>query len=132
MSPQAIAEHRKRIGFEVGVVLKTDYYVPDLSKEELAASLAGWCDALEDWPVDQIVWALNEHRNTRPDKRPNAGHILSILKRKRGEEYAAKAATLRKAADPAPVITEEARARAAARVAELFPSIAKRMPKVQE
>lgn len=113
------------------MVLKTDYYVPDLSREEMAASLASWCDALEDWPVDQIRWALSEHRNTRPDKRPNAGHILDILKRKRGEEFAAQVRQLPKPETPAPVITDEQRARNLAFMAEKFPSLVKPIPEVK-
>lgn len=56
---------------------------------------------------------------------------MAILKRARGEKYAKQVAAT-KVADPQPVITEEARARNAARVAELFPSIVKRVPEVKE
>ncbi|WDA11782.1 hypothetical protein [Paracoccus marcusii] len=138
MSPQDIEEHRKRIGFEVSVLLKTDYFAPDLSPEELAASIANWCDALEQWNIDQIRAAFNEHRDTRPDKRPNPGHIREILKRKRGQEFARRRrqnAEVNRTVEKPRAMTPERHAVLSQELAAEFPSYAhmiKRMPKAAE
>jgi len=55
-----------------------------------AAILADWCDALEDWTQEQVVWALRKWRNENPNKRPNAGHILALMKEARGKKIAAQ------------------------------------------
>ena len=126
MSPQNIEEHRRRIGFEVSVILKTDYFTPDLSPEEFAASIANWCDALEEWHINQIREAFNEHRDTRPDKRPNPGHIQAILKRKRGEEFARRRrqnAEANRTAESPRAMTRERHAVVAEELAEKFPSV---------
>lgn len=53
-----------------------------------AGILADWCDTLEDWKRDQVVWALRKWRNNNPNKKPNAGHILMLLKEARGKKIA--------------------------------------------
>lgn len=55
-----------------------------------AGVLADWCDALEDWTQEQIVWALRKWRNENPNKRPNPGHILLLMKDARGRKLAAQ------------------------------------------
>lgn len=129
MQPQDIAEHRKRIGFEVKIKLD-DYFLPNFSSHEWAAKIADWCDTLEDWPIDQIRWALTEYRNNEPNRRPNPGHILQLLKKRRGEEYAKRMS--KKPADPQPVVTDEDRARAKEFMAEKFPHLVKPIPEVSE
>lgn len=52
--------------------------------------MADWCDALEDWTQEQIVWALRRWRNENPNKKPNAGHILAVMKEARGRKVAAQ------------------------------------------
>lgn len=52
--------------------------------------MADWCDALEDWTQEQIVWALRKWRNENPNKKPNAGHILGLMKEARGRKIAAQ------------------------------------------
>jgi hypothetical protein len=52
--------------------------------------MADWCDALEDWTQEQIVWALRKWRNENPNKKPNAGHILAVMKEARGRKVAAQ------------------------------------------
>jgi len=52
--------------------------------------MADWCDALEDWTQEQIVWALRKWRNENPNKKPNAGHILAVMKEARGRKIAAQ------------------------------------------
>lgn len=55
-----------------------------------AAMLADWADTLEDWTHEQVVWGLRKWRNENPSRKPNPGHILSILKEQRGKSEAAK------------------------------------------
>ena len=55
-----------------------------------AAILADWADTLEDWTQEQIVWALRKWRNENPNKRPNPGHILALMKEARGKKIAAQ------------------------------------------
>ena len=108
------------------------YWQEQLAPGLKAAVLADWADELEDWPQDQVRWALREWRRENSRRKPNPGDIVGVLKKRRGEEYAARAAALPSPAVSQPVVTEEARARNAARVAELFPAIVKAMPRVQE
>ena len=108
------------------------YWHTEMPAPLKAAVLADWADELEDWPLEQVRWGLREYRRENPRRKPNPGDILAVLKKRRGQEYAAKAAALPKADNFAPVITDEARARNAAKVAELFPAIAKRIPEVKE
>jgi hypothetical protein len=50
--------------------------------------LADWMDTLEDWSHEQVVYALRKWRNDFPDKRPNPGHILGMMKDLRGRRVA--------------------------------------------
>lgn len=52
--------------------------------------MADWCDALEDWTQEQIVWGLRKWRNDNPNKRPNPGHILMLMKDARGRKIASQ------------------------------------------
>lgn len=131
MTPQQCAEHRGRIGVEVRIILN-GYWQPDEGTEMQKAVLAHWLDALEDWPLDQVRGALISWQMDNPNRRPNPGHIVQMLKKRRGEQYAQKLAALPKPADAQPVVTEEARQRNLEVVSQLFPTIAKRMPEVKE
>lgn len=131
MTPQQCAEHRGRIGVEVRIILN-GYWQPDESPEMQKAVLAHWLDALEDWPLDQVRGALISWQMDNPNRRPNPGHIVQMLKKRRGEQYAQKLAALPKPAAPQPVVTEEARQRNLEVVSQLFPTIAKRIPEVKE
>lgn len=108
------------------------YFDPSESEEVKAGLLAWFCDELQDWKHEQVVWGLREWNRENPRRRPTPGDIVAILKRARGEKYAKQLATMGKTADATPVITEEARARNLAVVSELFPSIVKRVPEVKE
>ena len=44
-------------------------------------------DALEDWHVDQVRAALRQWREEFPNKKPNPGHVLKLLKERRGRAY---------------------------------------------
>ncbi len=56
------------------------YWRDDMPDRQRAMILADWCDELENWKVDQIRWALRKWREANPNKKPNPGHILGILK----------------------------------------------------
>jgi hypothetical protein len=71
-------------------------YPPEAIK---TAILADWADTLEDWEHRQIVWALRKWRNENPNKKPNPGHILSILLRGRGLKKAKEAKEAKEAAE---------------------------------
>ena len=131
MSQEQCAAHRSQIGFEVEVVLQ-GYWQEMIAPEMKAAIMADWADELEDWPVDQIRWALREWRRENSRRKPNPGDIVGVLKARRGEEFAKQLAALPKPVEPEPVITEEARARNLEFVAQLFPTLTKRVPEVKE
>ena len=89
LSPQERIEHRGKIAFEVEVIMHS-YWLATPPEQVKAAILADWCDALEDWTQEQVVWALRKWRNESPNKRPNAGHILALMKEARGKKVAAQ------------------------------------------
>lgn len=107
------------------------YFDPSESDEVKSGLLAWFCDELQDWTHEQVVWSLRTWNRENPRRRPTPGDIVSILKRARGEKYAKQVAAT-KAAEPQPVVTEEARQRNLEVVSQLFPTIAKRMPEVKE
>lgn len=88
LSPQGLQEHRAKIAFEVKVVLSA-YYQPHEAEEIKAAQLAWWCDDLQDWEQEQVVWALRMWNRDNPRVRPTPGDILAIMKEARGKKYAA-------------------------------------------
>lgn len=91
LTPDALAAHRAAIAFDVEVVL--DGYWKDRPSEAIKTGiLADWSDSLEDWHHEQVVYALRKWRNENPRKKPNPGHILSILKSERGKAEVARAA----------------------------------------
>lgn len=106
------------------------YFDPSESDEVKAGLLAWFCDELQDWKHEQVVWGLREWNRENPRRRPTPGDIVAILKRARGEKYAKQIAAT-KVADPQPVITEEARLRNLEVVSQLFPNIVKRVPEVK-
>lgn len=71
--------------------------------------MADWADALEDWTQEQILYALRKWRNSNPSRKPNPGHILSILKELRGRAEAKR--------NPTPQPQEETRDKVSAEVA---------------
>jgi hypothetical protein len=91
LGPHALDKHRARIGVEVEIILH-GYWKDQPAQIVKDGILADWMDNLQDWHADQIKAALVEWRNENPSKRPNPGHILKILKRRRGQVFAARSA----------------------------------------
>jgi hypothetical protein len=126
LSPQQLSAHRAAIAFDVKTVLSA-YFQPHEAEEIKAAQLAWWCDELQDWTQEQVLWALRKWNRDYPDKRPTPGHILAICKDTRGRKIAAELAKAKPAPEPERVpATQEQRDRIAALVAGMFPM--RRMP----
>ena len=49
-----------------------------------AMILADWCDRLQDWTQEQILFALRSWQDSNPNKRCNPGHIKFLLEGMRG------------------------------------------------
>ena len=94
LSQQDLREHRTNLASEVRVVLSA-YFQPHEAEDINAAQLAWWCDELQDWTREQVVWGLSDWNRNNPRLRPTPGDIVAILKRERGKKYA-------KSATPAP------------------------------
>lgn len=88
LSPQQLSEHRARIAFDVRTVLSA-YFQPHEAEEIKAAQLAWWCDELQDWTQEQVLWALRQWNRQNPRARPTPGDILLICKEARGRKIAA-------------------------------------------
>jgi hypothetical protein len=111
LSPQDLHEHRAMIASEVRVVLSA-YFQPTEAEDVKAAQLAWWCDELQDWTREQVVWGLRKWNRESPRARPTPGDIVGILKAQRGKAEAARMPKLQ----PLPQqseITEEDRQRRA-------------------
>lgn len=63
------------------------YFQPSEAQEVRTGQLAWWCDELQDWGHEQIVWGLREWNRMNPRLRPTPGDIVSLLKAKRGEAW---------------------------------------------
>jgi hypothetical protein len=89
LSPQELADHRQAIASEVKVVLSA-YFQPHEAEEIRAAQLAWWCDELQEWTREQVVWALRKWNRDDPRRRPTPGDITGLLKQARGRKVAAQ------------------------------------------
>ena len=83
LSPEQLDAHRASIASDVEVILQ-GYWDSQPPPNIKAGILADWADTLEDWTGEQVLYGLRKWRNENPNKRPNPGHILSILKLTRG------------------------------------------------
>ena len=88
LSPQQLSDHRATIASEVKIVLSA-YFQPHESDEVKAGQLAWWCDELQDWTQEQVVWALRHWNRENPRLRPTPGDIVAICKKARGRKIAA-------------------------------------------
>lgn len=78
LQPQELEEHRTKIAFDVEVVLR-GYWQTNPPEAIKVAEMADWADTLENWTHEQVVWGLRKWRNENPSRKPNPGHILSLL-----------------------------------------------------
>jgi hypothetical protein len=88
LSPDQLSEHRRRIAFDVKTVLSA-YFQPHEADEIRAAQLAWWCDELQDWTQEQVLWGLRKWNREHPRARPTPGDVVAILKEARGKKIAA-------------------------------------------
>jgi hypothetical protein len=88
LSPDQLSEHRRRIAFDVKTVLSA-YFQPHEADEIRAAQLAWWCDELQDWTQEQVLWGLRKWNREHPRARPTPGDVVAILKEARGRKVAA-------------------------------------------
>ena len=86
LSPQELQDHRAKIAFEV----RTHIRWFERDERVIAARLSWWCDELQDWTQEQVVWALRKWNRDRPDTEPTPGHIVAIMKEARGRKIAAQ------------------------------------------
>lgn len=96
LSPQQLSEHRQKIAFEVKIVLSA-YFKPHETEDIQAGQLAWWCDELQDWTHEQVVWALRQWNRDNPRLRPTPGDIVAICKAARGTKVAKEIAAKRAA-----------------------------------
>ena len=84
LSADQLDEHRRAIAFDVEVILD-GYWEKHPPVHVKAGILADWADTLEDWTQEQVLYVLRKWRSINPNKRPNPGHILAMLKETRGK-----------------------------------------------
>jgi hypothetical protein len=85
LSPQERTDHRQKIASEVKVVLSA-YFQPHEDERIKAAQLAWWCDELEDWTQEQVVWALRKWNRGQPAHTAHTGRRGSHLQGREGQE----------------------------------------------
>lgn len=96
LSPQGLQDHRAAIAFEVKTHVK--FYERD--DRVVAAKIAWWCDELQDWTQEQVVWGLREWNRNSPRTDPSPGDILAMMKEMRGRREAAKMAAIAPPPEP--------------------------------
>jgi hypothetical protein len=104
LSPQELQDHRAKIAFEVRAHIR--WFERD--ERVIAARLSWWCDELQDWTQEQVVWALRKWNRENPDKEPTPGHVLALMKEARGRKIAAQLPKPEPAPDRKPVTKEAA------------------------
>ena len=109
MSQAELVDHRAKIAFEVKTVLSA-FFQPNEADEIKTAQLAWWCDELQAWTREQVVYGLRKWNMDKPRLRPTPGDIVRILKQTRGEKEAERMAADRqpKPAKASDRITPEA------------------------
>ena len=109
MTQQELQKHRAKIAFDVRTVLSA-YFQPHEAEEIKAAQLAWWCDELQDWTQEQVLWALRKWNRDKPDRRPTPGHIVQIMKAARGRKIAASLPKQKPAPERKPIDGDAANA----------------------
>lgn len=130
MQRHELEMHRRAIALFVDVELSA-YYVRDLSEEHRGLALGRWCDELQDWPLPAIRAAFAKHVRANPDRTPNYGHILALLKQAWGEKHAPVVrAVMARPVQRVDLPSEERRREIVAEMAARFPGLGiKRMDK---
>lgn len=109
------------------------YFRADMSEARRSLVLARWATELQDWTVPMIREACARWVRENPDRRPNYGHILQLLKAAWGEQNApAVRAAL---AAPRPDVDRpslERRIAITEEMSKLYPGLIKRIEPVQE
>lgn len=88
LSPEQLSEHREKIAFEVTVFMSV-HFQPNEAENIRAGQLAWWCDELQDWTREQVLWSLRKWNGDNPRLRPTPGDIVGICKAARGRKIAA-------------------------------------------
>lgn len=107
LSPQQLSEHRQRIAFDVRTILSA-YFQPHEAEEIKSAQLAWWCDELQDWSQEQVLWALRQWNRNNPRLRPTPGDIVAVCKAARGRKIASQRPKVEKAPEREPVTAQRA------------------------
>lgn len=109
------------------------YFKPHETEEIQAGQLAWWCDELQDWTREQVVWALRQWNRDNPRFRPTPGDIVAMCKAARGAKVAREMAAKRAAEQAAEQAAEPPKKRPSPeRAAEILAEAGyapKRMPK---
>jgi hypothetical protein len=126
LSPQERIAHRETIASEVKTVLSA-YFQPHEDERIKAAQLAWWCDELEDWTQEQVVWGLRKWNRDNPRLRPTPGDIVAILKLARGKKVAAQMKAQEPQRPPQDRHTEAEMAEMRARMADAGNSVLQEM-----
>lgn len=116
-------------------IILEGYWQSDLSQAKRNLTLLDWCDELEEWPVDSIKTAFRQWRRENPNKKPNPGHILEILRRAWAEHNAEQIqAVVQGILSPEPQSIPDPAKRQAIDpdLAAQFPRMIKPIPRVKE
>lgn len=130
LSPQELSAHRQAIAFDVKVTLSA-YFDPSEAEEVKAGLLAWFCDELQDWTHEQVVWALRSWNRENPRRRPTPGDIVALLKKARGEKIARERAASVQPDDHAGMSRED-HERISAEMSDMLGAFIRPMPKVAE
>jgi len=111
LSPQGRQDHRASIAFECKVFfVAANYWRGNEGAEVESAVLAWWCDELEDWTKEQIVYAMRKFNRDNPRIKATPGDILAIMTKLRGSREAERMRAIPKPEEPKrdPVTAERA------------------------
>ncbi|MGP9804050.1 hypothetical protein [Paracoccus sp. NSM] len=125
---------RRATCLEVKIALGEYWQDTRKTFEMTAASTALWADMLEGWTPEQVRWALRQHMRDEPNRRPNPGHILQILKDAWGRKHADEVRAALAARQPAPSqpMTRERHEQVSAEMADLLGQFIRRVEPPRE
>lgn len=125
---------RRKTCLEVKIALGEYWQDTRRPFEMTAASTALWADMLEGWTPEQVRWAMRQHMRDDPNRRPNPGHILKILKDAWGKKHADEVRAFNAARHPAPAqpMTREQHEKVSAEMADLLRPFIRRIDPPRE